>query len=95
MMKFVLGVVVGIAIAVCGYKPYQIEMEYRHNISAPLDNQVDPVVPHPPLRADAKAGPHEPPEHILLELRFRPLALLKHRLEHRFRILGVFDQAAP
>jgi len=33
----VLGVIVGIAIAVCGYKPYQIEMEYRQNIAAGLD----------------------------------------------------------
>jgi hypothetical protein len=29
----VLGVIVGIVIALCGYKPYQIEMEYRHNIA--------------------------------------------------------------
>ena len=33
MKNFVLGVVVGIVIALCGYKPYQIEMEYRHNIA--------------------------------------------------------------
>ena len=28
-----LGVIVGIVIALCGYKLYQIEMEYRHNIA--------------------------------------------------------------
>jgi hypothetical protein len=33
MKNFVLGVIVGIVIALCGYKPYQIEMEYRHNIA--------------------------------------------------------------
>ena len=36
MKNFVLGMIAGIAIAVCGYKPYQIEMEYRHNIAAGL-----------------------------------------------------------
>jgi hypothetical protein len=39
MRSFSLGVIVGIAIAVCGYKPYQIEMEYRHNIAAGLSAQ--------------------------------------------------------
>jgi len=39
MKNFVLGVIAGIAIAVCGYKPYRIEMEYRHNIAAPLETQ--------------------------------------------------------
>jgi len=39
MMNFLFGVIVGIAIAVCGYKPYQIEMEYRHNIVAGLKTQ--------------------------------------------------------
>ena len=39
MRNFSLGVIVGIAIAVCGYKPYQIEMEYRHNIVAGLTAQ--------------------------------------------------------
>jgi hypothetical protein len=33
MKNLALGVIVGIAIALCGYKPYQIEMEYRDNIS--------------------------------------------------------------
>ena len=33
MRNFVLGVIVGIVIALCGYKLYQIEMEYRHNIA--------------------------------------------------------------
>jgi hypothetical protein len=33
MKNFVLGVIAGIVIALCGYKPYQIEMEYRHNIA--------------------------------------------------------------
>ena len=33
MKNFMLGVIVGILIALCGYKPYQIEMEYRHNIA--------------------------------------------------------------
>ena len=39
MKNFILGVIVGVAIAACGYKPYQIEMEYRHNVSAPLEPQ--------------------------------------------------------
>jgi hypothetical protein len=33
MKNFVLGVIVGIVIALCGYKPYQIEMEYRHHMA--------------------------------------------------------------
>ena len=33
MKTFVLGLIVGIALAVCGYKPYQIEMEYRNNVA--------------------------------------------------------------
>jgi len=33
MKGFVLGLIVGIALAVCGYKPYRIEMEYRNNIA--------------------------------------------------------------
>jgi hypothetical protein len=37
MKNFVLGVIVGIATAVCGFKPYQIEMEYRQNIAAGLE----------------------------------------------------------
>lgn len=37
MKNFVVGVIVGIGIAVCGYKPYQIEMEYRQNIAAGLE----------------------------------------------------------
>jgi hypothetical protein len=36
MKTFVLGMVVGIVVAVCGYQPYQIETEYRHNIAAGL-----------------------------------------------------------
>jgi hypothetical protein len=36
MKNFVFGVVLGIVIAVCGYKPYQIEMEFRRNIAAGL-----------------------------------------------------------
>ena len=34
-----VGVIVGIAIAVCGYKPYQIEMEYRRNSAATLESR--------------------------------------------------------
>ena len=30
MKNFVLGVIVGVVIALCGYKPYQIEMELLH-----------------------------------------------------------------
>jgi len=37
MKNFILGMIVGTAIAVFGYKPYQIEMEYRHNIAAGLE----------------------------------------------------------
>ena len=37
MKNFILGVIVGTAIAVSAYKPYQIEMEYRHNIAAGLE----------------------------------------------------------
>lgn len=37
MKTFVLGVIVGIAVAVCGYRPYQIEVEYRRNIAAGLE----------------------------------------------------------
>ena len=33
MKGFVVGLVVGIVLAVCGYKPYQIEMEYRSNVA--------------------------------------------------------------
>jgi hypothetical protein len=33
MKAFILGLIVGIALAVCGYKPYQIEMEYRNNVA--------------------------------------------------------------
>ena len=32
MRNFILGTILGIAIAVCGYKPYQIEAEYLRNI---------------------------------------------------------------
>ena len=45
MKNFVLGVSVGIAIAVCGYKPYQIETEYRHNIAAGVGLQAKGQVP--------------------------------------------------
>ena len=37
MRNFVAGLIAGVAIAVCGYQPYQIESEYRHNIAAGLD----------------------------------------------------------
>jgi hypothetical protein len=37
MKNFSLGLIVGVAIAVCGYKPYQIEMEYRRNIATGLE----------------------------------------------------------
>jgi hypothetical protein len=37
MKNFISGLIVGAAIAVCGYKPYQIEMEYRQNIAAGLE----------------------------------------------------------
>jgi len=36
MKNFILGLIAGVAIAVCGYKPYQIQMEYRQNIAAGL-----------------------------------------------------------
>jgi hypothetical protein len=39
MKSFTLGVLVGIAVAMSGYKPYQIEMEYRDNIATGLDAQ--------------------------------------------------------
>jgi hypothetical protein len=42
MKNFVLGVIVGIVIALCGYKSYQIEMEYRRNI-ATGPNALGPV----------------------------------------------------
>ena len=42
MKNFVLGVIVGIVIALCGYKPYQIEREYRRNI-ATGPNALGPV----------------------------------------------------
>jgi len=42
MKNFVLGVIVGIVIALCCYKPYQIEMEYRRNI-ATGPNALGPV----------------------------------------------------
>ena len=45
MKNFVLGVIVGIAIAVCGYKPYQTEMEYRHNIAAGLGAPTGHCIP--------------------------------------------------
>ena len=38
MKSFVLGLIVGIAVAVCGYEPYQIEMEYRDNIANGLSS---------------------------------------------------------
>ena len=38
--NFVLGVIVGIVIAFCAYKLYQIEMEYRQNIATGLETQV-------------------------------------------------------
>ena len=31
-----LGAVIGIAIAICGYKPYEIEAEYVRNVEAGL-----------------------------------------------------------
>jgi hypothetical protein len=34
MRNFALGVIVGIAVAICCYRPYQIEAEYLRNISA-------------------------------------------------------------
>ena len=37
MKNFILGLIVGVAIAVCGYKPYHIEMEYRRNIATGLE----------------------------------------------------------
>ena len=38
MKNFVLGVIVGVVIALCGYKPDQIEMEYRQNVATGLEN---------------------------------------------------------
>jgi hypothetical protein len=37
MKNFIFGLIVGVAFAVCGYKPFQIEMEYRQNIAAGPD----------------------------------------------------------
>jgi hypothetical protein len=42
MKNFVLGAIVGIVIAMCCYKPYQIEMQYRRNI-ATGPNALGPV----------------------------------------------------
>src|SRR5213079_1636624 len=36
MRNFILGIIVGIAIAICCYRPYQIEAEYLRNISGGL-----------------------------------------------------------
>jgi len=36
MKNFALGLIIGMAFAIGGYKPYQIEMEYRRNIAAGL-----------------------------------------------------------
>jgi hypothetical protein len=36
MKNFALGVMAGMAIAACCYKPYQIESEYRQNLTAGL-----------------------------------------------------------
>jgi hypothetical protein len=36
MRNFVLGLIVGLALAIFGYKPYQIESEYLHNIKTGL-----------------------------------------------------------
>jgi hypothetical protein len=43
MKNFALGVIVGIAAAICGYKPYQIEMEYRDNIANGLNAQAQVI----------------------------------------------------
>ena len=42
--NFALGLIIGMAFAVGGYKPYQIEMEYRRNIAAGLGTPGLPVV---------------------------------------------------
>jgi hypothetical protein len=39
MKSFALGVIVGIVIAPSGYRPYQIEVEYRDNIATGLNAQ--------------------------------------------------------
>lgn len=36
MKGFILGLIAGVGLAVGGYKPYQIEMEYRHNVATGL-----------------------------------------------------------
>lgn len=36
MLKFTLGVIVGLALAIVSYRPYQIESEYLHNIKTGL-----------------------------------------------------------
>jgi hypothetical protein len=44
MKNFSIGLIVGIAFAIGGYKPYQIEMEYRDNIAAGLGTPGLPTV---------------------------------------------------
>jgi len=39
MLKFVSGVIVGLVLAICGYKPYQIESEYLHNVKMGLHSE--------------------------------------------------------
>lgn len=39
MLKFALGLIVGLALAVCGYRPYQIESEYLRNIKSGLHTE--------------------------------------------------------
>ena len=53
MRNFILGLILGGAIAVCGYKPYQIEMEYRQNVTAGLKALTPHCVSTPGVRYDS------------------------------------------
>jgi hypothetical protein len=44
MKNFALGLIIRIASAIGGYEPYQVEMEYRHNIAAGLGTPGLPIV---------------------------------------------------
>ena len=53
MKNFALGLIIGMAFAVGGYKPYQIEMEYRRNIAAGLGTAASPGSLHQGRYRDA------------------------------------------
>ena len=44
MRNFALGLIVGVAIAILGYGPYEIETEYLRNISRGLDSRASTCV---------------------------------------------------